>query len=344
MGGGRKNKGGSSSSNRSRHDQKSSHSQKHTYSTNKHKPTLDDPLRQCLEVEVTSNNQDNHSFSWKQWILLVLILLFVGIICVMAGFLAAGAISIQYYEEHNAVAGRRITSMDGDIHDVLNLLSSEVQELPPLHSQETSSYSSSSSNSSSSSTFVPSPPTIHPTLCGDGVTYGFQDWNTLKAAIHEANRLSAENFLKWNQWVAQHGDELLEMKHKKEHDVSLYYEQDNFMTICPDTTLYARKGPIFINAENIVLECDGCTMDVGGGSHLTFGPHAKNVLVRGITFRNAQTSSLTFYHDGCDAAFEDCYWYGNAGHGKSGAVADVNSTRCVLTWDEFCRAGQLSKL
>ena len=155
---------------------------------------------------------------------------------------------------------------------------------------------------------------------------GFHDWNTLKDAIHEANRLSAENFLKLNQFMADREDNNSNVQ--PIDDVSLYYEKDVFFTICPDTTLYARKGPIFINAENIVLECDGCTIEVGG-SHFSFGPHAKNVLVRGITFRGAQTSSLTFYHDGCDAAFEDCYWYGNAGTGKSGAVADVNSTRYV---------------
>lgn len=85
-----------------------------------------------------------------------------------------------------------------------------------------------------------------------------------------------------------------------------------------------------MNAENVVVECDdGCTIDVGG-THLAFGPHAKNVLVRGITFRGARSSSLTFFHDGADATFEDCSWIGNSGiSGKYGAVADVNSTSSV---------------
>jgi hypothetical protein len=104
-----------------------------------------------------------------------------------------------------------------------------------------------------------------------------------------------------------------------------------------------------------------CAIDMAG-THLSFGPHARNVLIRGITFRGATTSSLTFHHHGADVRFEDCYWLYNSGgtvrhaapqgqqpggyddaYGMggtttttAGAVADLNSTssvsfhRCVM--------------
>ena len=104
-----------------------------------------------------------------------------------------------------------------------------------------------------------------------------------------------------------------------------------------------------------------CTVDLPG-THFSFGPHAKNVLIRGITFRGATTSSLTFHHHGAEVSLEDCYWLYNSGgvvntrngpHANvnghdglmntppgstttAGAVADLNSTstvtffRCVI--------------
>jgi len=119
-----------------------------------------------------------------------------------------------------------------------------------------------------------------------------------------------------------------------------------------------KLSSIFINAEDIVIECDMCTVDLPG-THFSFGPHAKNVLVKGITFRGATTSSLTFHHHGSDVSFEDCYWLYNSGGlvpnrnnvgmgndgmmstsggstTSAGAVADLNSTssvrffRCVI--------------
>jgi hypothetical protein len=73
-------------------------------------------------------------------------------------------------------------------------------------------------------------------------------------------------------------------------------------------------------------ECDDCIIDVKG-THLAFGSNAKNVLVRGITFQSATSSSVTFYHDG---AFEDCTWINNLGaQSNLGSVADLNSTSIV---------------
>ena len=172
--------------------------------------------------------------------------------------------------------------------------------------------------------------TIRPTLCSDGITTGFDTWYTLRAAVQEANALSAERFMKWNEFFASQSiGSGKPYTFASFHDSFLYYEEDVIFTICPNAVLKARRGPIFINAENVVIECEDCTINVGG-THLAFGPHAKNVLVRGVTFKGARTSSLTFFHDGADASFEDCCWIGNSGiNGKFGAVADVNSTSTV---------------
>lgn len=165
--------------------------------------------------------------------------------------------------------------------------------------------------------------TIHPTTCKDG-SLGFDSWNSLKAAVQEANSISAERFMKWSSYFANVGKQFSAF-----HDDMMYYEEDVIFHICPETTLKTRKGPIFLNAENIVIECEGCTIDAGG-THLAFGPHAKNAFIRGITFRGAHSSSLTFFHNGADATFEDCSWIGNTGiNSKFGAVADINSTSFV---------------
>lgn len=166
-------------------------------------------------------------------------------------------------------------------------------------------------------------PTILPTLCSDGVTLGFDNWSKLRTAIHEANSISAERFMKWNEYFATNSFTAFQ-------DDSLYYEEDILFSICPGTTLRARKGPIFVNAENVVLECkENCVVDVGG-THLAFGANAKNILIRGITFRRASTSSLTFFHDGADVSFEDCSWINDSGISNYyGSIANVNSTSIV---------------
>jgi hypothetical protein len=217
---------------------------------------------------------------------------------------------------------------------------------------------------------------VHPTICSDRVTVGFDDWDTLKAAVSEANALSAERFMKWNEYFASLDgdtpksdprwfDNILNTRASSEHHdqeelLDYYYEEDLVFTICPGTTLKARKGPIFINAENIMIICGmseeysyiraaqptpsptaskrsmfsreipTCDIDVGG-THLAFGSHARNVLVRGLIFQSAKTSSLTFHYDGAQASFEDCIWINNSGaHGtKHGAVAEINSTSSV---------------
>lgn len=183
-------------------------------------------------------------------------------------------------------------------------------------------------------------PTILPSTCPDRHTVGFDDWHTLKAAVQEANSISAERFMKWSSYFASVGKDFGAFE-----DDNLYYEEDVVFTICPRTTLKARRGPIHINAENVVIECEDCVIDVKG-THLNFGPHAKNVLVRGVTFKGAHSSSLTFFHDGAEASFEDCFWIGNTGlSSKYGAVADVNSTSFVNFYRcEISQGNQISAL
>jgi hypothetical protein len=167
-------------------------------------------------------------------------------------------------------------------------------------------------------------PIYRPSLCPDGNSYGFQDWYTLRAAVQEANYLAAERFMKWNEYFATHLVTSFE-------DESLYYEHDVIFRICPQSVLKStsQRHSIIINSENIVLECDGCIIDVRG-THFAFGSNAKNVLVRGITFESATSSSLTFFHDGAEATFEDCTWINNVGaQSHLGSVADVNSTSIV---------------
>jgi len=166
-------------------------------------------------------------------------------------------------------------------------------------------------------------PTILPSLCSDGMTLGFDNWAKLRNAMHEANSISAERFMKWNEYFATNSFTAFQ-------DDRLYYEEDIVFSICPGATLQARKGPIFINAENVVLECkESCVVDVGG-THLAFGANAKNILIRGITFRRASTSSLTFFHDGADVSFEDCSWINDSGISNYyGSIANVNSTSIV---------------
>jgi hypothetical protein len=335
MGGGKKSKSGSSSLTKSH--SKSSHGQSNKQSSSPRKKqqeeTIDDQLRQSLEVEIIRNKR-NSLVTWKECLFLIVVFTAILTVLLLVAMLAGTAISLQFYKETNTLSRHRVTSMDSDIQQVLQRLGNhdDVQELPPLLLPDSTEGDSFPSNTPKTTTqhqggFQMSQPLIQPSLCPDGVTMGFQDWNTLKDAIHEANRRSAQRFLEWNKYLANIEDDLQQLPRD---DLSLYYEQDVFFTICPDTTLYARKGPIYVNSENIVLECQGCTIQVGG-SHLAFGPNAKNVLVRGITFRGATTGSLHFYQNGCDAIFEDCYWYANASHGnKFGAVADVNSTSSVV--------------
>jgi len=111
---------------------------------------------------------------------------------------------------------------------------------------------------------------IHPKLCSDGVTFGFDNWDTLRAAIDEANFLSAERFLKGSEYfasISRAGEDTPNPNHYDDRcqahspdpcgeDYLLQnYNNDVVFTICPGSTLNQKGGPIFVNAPNIVVEC-----------------------------------------------------------------------------------------
>lgn len=146
---------------------------------------------------------------------------------------------------------------------------------------------------------------------------------------------------------------------KSSSSSSLATNHNNYAARSPRSK--SKLSPIFINAEDITIECEMCTVDLPG-THFSFGPHAKGVKIKGFTFKGATTSSLTFHHHGADVHLEDCYWLYNSGgivsnnrapHANvngadglmspppgsfttAGAVADLNSTstvafyRCVI--------------
>jgi hypothetical protein len=279
--------------------------------------------------------------SWKELAVAGLFLLALGVLSVIVGVAAGMTISIHYFEDpvhrldRNGMvitSQHKVTTIDNDIVAVSSgldlgrigktnikgerLVVSVVQEVDPLGPDVLPS------DGEAFRDIFFSEPSIQPTLCADGYTTGFSDWQTLKAVVREANALSAEKFLRWNEYFSS----IEPHEFGAFQDDALYYEHESIFTICPGVTLKARKGPIFINAENIFIECDGCTIDVGG-THFSFGPHARNVVVRGITFKGAQTSSLVFHYDGAEATFEDCLWINSSSKSKFGPVADVNSTR-----------------
>ena len=86
-------------------------------------------------------------------------------------------------------------------------------------------------------------------------------------------------------------------------------------------------NPMFtINAPHIWIQCENCSME-STSTHISFGQYARDVLIRGLSFSGATTGSLIFHSHGADVNFEDCSWTENTALGKTGAVADVNSTR-----------------
>jgi hypothetical protein len=113
----------------------------------------------------------------------------------------------------------------------------------------------------------------------------------------------------------------------------VYMEPPEPFTICPGVTLRGRnnfhgRGGIYVNHPDVVIQCDGCTIDMGG-THFQFGGEARGVLIRGLSLMGASTSSLLFHEDGADVTLEDCTWSNNSGFLDHGAVADLNSTSTI---------------
>ena len=170
----------------------------------------------------------------------------------------------------------------------------------------------------------PRTPMVLPKLCDDGITEGFADWNTLREALLEANALGADRHYRW---AAYFKAELPDGDPYTFLNPTLYYEDPVTLKVCPNTVLYTRGKAAFINTENLSVQCTGCSV-VGSGTHLRFGPYARDVLIRGLSFKGATTSSTRFPHDGAEVVFQDCHWKNN--HHvlyQQGGVAEVNSTR-----------------
>ncbi len=203
-----------------------------------------------------------------------------------------------------------------------------------------------------SSTFQASlslPGRYQPTLCSDGRTIGFSDLSTLRNAIGELNdaynlavsrwehynsALSEYKIIKFNH---QHGTsaDMVDIEAPPalpEHLLDILKTVPDPFVICPHTTLrtsLGRNSPIFIDAEDVVVECDTCVLDTPG-THFSFGSYAKNVIVKGLTMMGATESSIILRYNGAEVIFEDCYWVNNDSvKGMHGSVADMNSTSTV---------------
>lgn len=161
-----------------------------------------------------------------------------------------------------------------------------------------------------------------PKLCSDSQTMGYDSWRTLRLALQDANRYSALRFEEWMHYfsVLAQRDGLASARSPEGYftqasssnlpffqDDSLYYEEQFTFTICPGATLIADREPLLIDTESVTLECDGCTIS-GGTAHISFGPDAKNALIRGIRFQASSRSSVWMHQNGADAVFEDCTW------------------------------------
>mmetsp|Transcript_3697 Transcript_3697/g.8022 ORF Transcript_3697/g.8022 Transcript_3697/m.8022 type:complete len:346 (-) Transcript_3697:61-1098(-) len=171
--------------------------------------------------------------------------------------------------------------------------------------------------------------TTPPKLCADGQTYGYSDLNSLRNAIKEANKNADESFVALSEYFAAFENYEDNRKENKEPIPPEVLLPDPFI-ICPGITLKSRRTTTLeINAEEATILCDGCTIQAPG-THIAFGPNARNVLIRGVTFTGATTSSLTFHQHGASVDFEDCFWDDNSGVSNAvGAIADLNSTSSV---------------
>ena len=183
-----------------------------------------------------------------------------------------------------------------------------------------------------------------PKLCPDGTTRGYDSWHTLRLALEDANRFSAHRYEQWQLYFAARAaldrrDRVsssstfpLTPQRPVLDDDTLYYEEELVFTICPGVTVFAQREPLVLDTESLTLECDGCTL-VGG--HLSFGPDAKNTLIRGLRFvvssSSSSSSSLWFPAAGASVVVEDCVWVLSSPRAASWpAIVQVNSSRSTV--------------
>jgi hypothetical protein len=165
-----------------------------------------------------------------------------------------------------------------------------------------------------------------PKLCSDSKTMGYDSWSSLRYALNDVNRYSAQRSERWLMYFASlaalkasspdtamfdtvlgHPSTIIQGGISIFDDDNLYYEEQFTFTICPRTVLHAGSHPLVIDTESVTLQCDGCIV-TGGDSHISFGSAAKNTLIRGITFQNSKRSSILLHHNGAEVTFEDCIW------------------------------------
>lgn len=145
---------------------------------------------------------------------------------------------------------------------------------------------------------------------------GYQTYAELDQALHDVNRYSAERNNRWTEYLDRSPD-------------SFYSQEEITFTICPATTLYGFFGPLFVNTESLTIACDDCTLS-SWGSHLSFGPAARNVRIVGMSFRHSTSSSMSFPYDGAEVTFENCRWKNNSsGKPTEGSVLDIKSGSVV---------------
>jgi hypothetical protein len=183
-----------------------------------------------------------------------------------------------------------------------------------------------------------------PSLCKHDHGYGFSDLNTLRNAIEELNTAygnAVERYLQYQgalaeytQIVSENSSDVIQSPPTLPQYMKEFLEvtPDPFV-ICPFTHLksaiHGRHGPLHIDAEEVVIECDSCIIDAPA-THISFGSLAKNAVIRGVTLMGATDTSAIFRENGAEVLFEDCIFIRNEGNGVQGAVADLNSTRLVF--------------
>jgi hypothetical protein len=188
--------------------------------------------------------------------------------------------------------------------------------------------------------------TVHPVLCSDGRTLGFQSTNHLHAALEDVNHYSAERQRRWQDYFdALVNFNLMSIAHDRPplsetifHNSRMYYEEEIVFTVCPHQYLGGGSGDaFFVNTEGLTIECEGCTIGLHY-SHFEFGAFARNVHVRGITFEYATRGSLKFPEDGSEVDFDNCSWIHNRSNNPSwGAIVDIYSNsvanfyRCMVS-------------
>lgn len=272
--------------------------------------------------------------------IVMLLLIFSGLsICV--GVAAGISISISYfdinYRQHymygHGILQRRVTDVEARLDNQKRVLHTtsmgHTTILPVVDVEQGADGSSSSSQVYHSEVDVDLPRLqledwiqTPPKVCSDGRTVGYDNWYALRRTVNDANLYAAERYTQWRIYLQKHPDVVFDNpKH--------YYEEEIVLTICPNAILRGGHAPIYVNTENLVIQCENCVISKWG-SHFSFLPDAKNVRLVGLTLEYATMSSLVFRHDGAEVHIEDCLFRNNRGWPKNqGTVVIMNSTSTV---------------